>query len=613
MSKARAVRTQRIAGETIPLYDPRAHSLEDEIALWRDLVDRSFWHYTLYSFGALAYCRAHPQQDWIEPRIHRPYCDWLQRQGEDWLTGRHTRDEPTKLLSLLPRLSAKSIIGTCSFPTYLHIKDPNLSSQLDSAKIELSTEFLGLIQRVMSGRGSLEWFTSLFGVGEPPRTDGIRSWTAKSCTHMMRTDIEKADPSFRCTSVEVGVTKFHPDTVHADDWVTDEKLESDKDWISKCKNHYGTILPAMQPNGLFSMCCTRYTRDDPAVWVMQREGVREFAKTGQRPRAKDFVLDEREGKWHVFYASGKDGLGRPVFPKVWSAKRMADYAAMFPLRYARDVLLAPEEGGAHPLTETMVDRLWVNIDDVPTNLRYFIHLDTAFKDLARRARGDDSSITLAGHTTDGSGWVYFLEVYGNAEWSDEAYMDEIAKLLARLRDLNRWPSGITDEMSAGKRGAFKSLLRSHLINKYGLLIPSFFEIARGGGPSKDARIATAAGYWATGLARLVRGAPGINKLVAQMLAFPEKVNDKDDYADPAADTWKTPEIYKGARLQTDSQPRQVMRPYDLYLKRVPLREWTAGEAQGVYDENRRREGILARRAGALGHRYGGRPAVWRGG
>lgn len=564
-----------------------------ERELWAEACVRNLWSYLLYAFGTLAYTQRNPGQNWLElgdESMHHLAADWSQEHVEDWERTRATRTLTKDLLYLWPRGTAKSITVTCGLHSWCHLRDVNLSTYLDSYKLKVSQDFHRVIQNVWSGSATDAWWQVLYGSWEPPRGDRTHKWNENESIHALRTDMARKDPSFECVSVETGLTSHHPDTAALDDLVVEEKLrEEGHAWIDAVDKHMGQVPYALLMNGLKTLCMTRYTDDDPGVVAMRLDGVRSFAPTGQRPHEDDYRLDEKRGRWDVFFAAGMDADGKVYFPRTWPRERIESEIARRPQFAASQVLLHPMSGKHHPVQPTHVARLWVRQESVDLRaLRLSIHWDTAFSP-ERKARGDRSVIVLAGQPTNGSGEVWYLRVLASQTWDDVQFLDEFAKLLQELDQAGVWPFAYTDEASSGKRGAMGNYARTYLGSKYGIMPPRFIEIQRSSGPSKEARVSYAAGFWQSGHVRLVEGAEGMELLVAEMLAFPDQYRGHDDVRDAAADALRAPEIYKPTRLKMDGEaPQPHTRPYDKLLRLSP-RDWTSAEADLVYAEDEKRE------------------------
>jgi hypothetical protein len=91
----------------------------------------------------------------------------------------------------------------------------------------------------------------------------------------------------------------------------------------------------------------------------------------------------------------------------------------------------------------------------------------------------------------------------------------------------------------GKTGAWTNWLQS-AFHGAGLVLPPIIQLGRTRS-RKHIRIQEAAGFWVDGHVRLVRGAPGVQKLIAQMVRA--GISSHDDWADAAADVF-APDVYQ---------------------------------------------------------------------
>ena len=181
----------------------------------------------------------------------------------------------------------------------------------------------------------------------------------------------------------------------------------------------------------------------------------------------------------------------------------------------------------------------------------------------------------------GSGDVYYLEGYGSDRWRIEEFTDELIKICQRKKREMQRIKCITDEREmGGKSGAWLNWLQSSF-HGAGLVLPPVIQLNRTRS-RKHLRIQEAAGFWVDGHVRLVRGSPGVQKLIAQIVRA--GISSHDDWADAGADVFCA-EVYQpmvnagfgtedeggwpaqpgddiiGRRLVTDDQVRQF---YDFH-------------------------------------------------
>jgi hypothetical protein len=535
-----------------------------------DACKRSFWHFLLYAFGVKNFMDANPQNQWLTTRIHKPLADFLDKKGKEWMATRATRKTPMKIMVVWPRGCGKTTIVTKAFQLWLHVLDPDLSSTTDSVTTAKSWDFLRTLKEVMSGADGNAWFTRLYGNWY----DKDRPWKNGYLIHAKRNTMAKSEASMETTSVERGITGKHPDVLFIDDPVVQEKLVEGGNWHQKTHEHCDAVIPALQPWGMLVASATRYGDDDWLARYIETERVKEI--WGMEP--KD-VEEHPDGQWILYFLQARDQFGVPVLPEIHSPQWLDEYEKKNPMDFAAQMMNEPGTGEHMPLTREQIEFMWVNMKDVPGNLRISVHCDTAWKDREKIGRGDYNVIQVWGHSRDGSGEVYFLEGHRSNLWRAEEFGDRLVGILQRLRREKRYPFVITDEQSlGGKQGGFELLVETWCAGA-GLYAPPLVLINRQG-KKKEMRIREAAGYWADGKVRLVRHAPEIEHLVKEMLKV--GVSRFDDMADAAADVFN-PEVYVPERvLGRDHQAMVPRRPGDEYLQ-IPMQLWGDEDVREAYD------------------------------
>lgn len=524
-----------------------------------EAMREDFWLFLKYGFGAETYCKARPDEDWLDEAVHRPLCDWFDKSVKEWERRRASGERrPMKLLACIPRGFGKSTLITAAGGIWLHLRNPELVTLISSYGEDRSTAFLGVIKNVFEGKSTFGWWRDVYGSWEP---DQGREWKVESIVHSARRHPETRDPSFEVTSINKGATGGRPDVFMLDDPISEDKIGEDPNHVVKAVRHFRSMEFAIKTNGLWVVCLTRKMDADVAGSILMEDGVEEFAETGMRPRDFEYRMG---GPWRVFFMSARDGLGEPVLPRVWPEARLQEVERTNPIRFASELMNMPAEGQHMMLKPEDVSRLWVEREALPTNLRISIHCDTAFKTKERMAKGDESVIAVVGHTMDGSGLVYFLEARASNRWSSEKFFDELVAIVQRVKKEYGWPFVITDEKEiAGKEGLFEPALASHF-HAVGLPVPRLIQIARGG-IKKETRVRLAADYWLAKKVRLVHGAEGMSKLVHQMVRY--GVTDHDDVADAFADAFSDGVYVPERRAQggEDLHRIRLHRPLDHLL------------------------------------------------
>lgn len=519
---------------------------EAERELLADACARSFF---LFCTLALGYSR--PEFTWWSPRVHQPFCNWFQGHVEAWEASRRLgRREQRHLMVVVHREFGKTMIITKAGQLWMHLRDPNLSTYIGSSTVTRAGLFFSPIKEVLMGNDPDSLFSWLYGNWY----DKSRTWSADAMTHAARGNMARTEPSIGTWGVETGLVGMHPDAGFMDDPIDYEKMGTDAQWLTKVNSHLHALAPVFKADALFVYTGTRYHDADAIGEAMRSEKARTV-----EGMPMPGILPQDDGKWHVYFRAARDDKGRPTYPENWPESRLRDYERSNSLQYASQLMNAPNTGQHVPLLPEQVDKLWVKREEIPRDLRYSLHIDTAFKNRETMARGDESVIQLWGHTRDGSGDVYFLEGYGSSSWRVEDFNNQLVILLQKLKRERRWPYALTDEAEiGGKTGTWELTLQSwcHAAN---LATPALKMLNRSG-KKKVMRIIQAATYWVDGHVKLVVNAPGVNKLVDQMLRIGTSAHD--DWADAAADVFSE-DVYVPMRRNAyrDPQP-EIRRPYD---------------------------------------------------
>lgn len=536
--------------------------------LLADSCLKDFWNYARFGFGIAL----NPDGWWLDEAVHKPLCDWLTGIANRWFEmrrGGEGNQERFYILIDAARGAGKSVVVTKAFTTWLHLRDPNLATVIDSVTSTKAQEFSEVLKRFYEGLDPCALYPWLYG-----KWEGVDPWTKGRFTHRARR-LNRSEASVETSSVETGITGDHPDHLIIDDPLTREKLRDSGNWVGLANTHVTALFPALKNNSLCILCATPYIDGDVVTNAIMLDGVKEVIGYKLPLEYQRYV--RADGKWLMFFMPAADAeSGEPLMPKVWPRASLDEYQRKSPADYAAQVCLRPGAGDQVPLTmEQLQDRL-IERKQVPKNISITIHSDTAFKDPKRMGKGDDSVIEVWGHHPE-SGDVYYLEGHGSNRWRAEDYLERLVAVVQRLKKnyTIRW---MTDEKTiGGKDGAWRLLLQSAFSNA-GMWMPPFLEIDRRTQDKKVARIAETAGYWVDGHVYLVREAPGLAPLMWQMSRI--GISEHDDWADAAADVFH-PEIYRPFLPPGgDAQPPYPQRPWDLDLKTGHIDN---DQARGVYD------------------------------
>lgn len=536
---------------------------EAERALLADTCLKSFWFFARFAFGA----ELHPDGGWLND-YHRQLCNMIQSQVERWeaILGSDTDDE-VKILIVAHRGSGKTVLVTKALPMWLHLRNPNIAVVIDSEKMEKAKAFMAVPKRIWEGKDETSLFCWLYGIWAQ-----ADDWTMERVTHRVRT-ANLTEPSLACGSVETGITGYHPHALVTDDPLTQEKLNEGGKAVENANTHMDAVTPALKTDSLQVLVGTPYVDGDPITSALLDEGV---SAVHGLPLPPDYEHALRpDGLWTLFWLPGRTEDGARTVPKAWKSGKMARWEKKKPADFAAQVMLVPGSGDHSPLTYEQLQDMYVDSKDVSFHLlRYFIHMDTAFKSAERVGKGDESVILVFGHHPD-TGDVYYIEGYGSNKWREEDFVDKLIWVVQKLRRRGRRISYMTDEkVLGGKQGIWPKLLQSYFHGQ-NMYRPPLLTIQRSTRRNaKIHRIIEAAGYWVDGHVHLLRGAPGVERLIDQQARI--LVTRKKDWMDAAADTFH-PDIYRPMRrTPRDEQPQKSRRPlYDIVREQARAGSYAA--------------------------------------
>ena len=538
-----------------------AWDLSSERELLADACLRHFWPFLQHAFGLGP---QNPSAYWLTEDVHKPLADWLESITLEWEHMRKTK-KPERFYILIDaaRGSGKTWIVTKGLTAWLHLRNPDLASVIDSVTITKAEEFAETLKKLYEARDPYALFPWLYGKWEGPDT-----WTKGRFTHRARR-ANRSEASIETSGVETGITGDHPDHLVIDDPITREKLRDSGNWIALANTHVISMYPACRNDSLVIICATPYLDGDVVTNAITDDGLCEVIGRSLPPEYKAHV--RKDGKWKAFFMPAADEEGNPLMPLVWPKDQIDEYQRKSPADYAAQLCLRPGAGDQVPITMDQLKQLLIPRRDLPKNLSYTIHCDTAFKNKKTLGKGDSSVIQVWGHHVE-NGDVYFVEGHGSTRWRSEEFTTKLVEIVQRFNKTGRKIRALTDEkIMGGKEGVWEDHLRSCFANA-GMYMPPYFEFDRRG-DAKVNRILVAAGYWVDGHVYLIEDAPGLTPLMWQMSRI--GLLDHDDWADAAADVFH-PEIYRPMRANVyDPQPPPPRRPNDAFLQTGRIDDRTA--------------------------------------
>lgn len=527
----------------------------DEFNLWRFACRDHFWPFFMHGWGVMHGPHA---ESWMKDRaeIGQVMADWFEEQVRAWEESRAKGEKKQRrIMVIVAREFGKTTMFTQAGSAWTMLQNPDLSIYIGSDKGENAVGILDPVKAVLSGRDRHAKWVEMYGNWEGD--DG--TWRRDYVNHAFRTVSNRA-ASFGTWGVETGLTGFHPDMIILDDPNNYDKMAAQSDWLEFVNRSQAGLTPVLKADGLLMLVGTPYGDNDNLRTSLKRDGI---ASLTGFPMVDFGVRDD--GMWHVLHIPGRDSLGKPTVPNVWSEERMVAYEKENPDHYAAQILLRPEISEHVPLTSEQVRDCLVDTKDIPLKmLRLTMHFDTAFKDLERKRKGDESVFQVWGHARDGSGDVFFIEGHSSHIWRGEDFYNEVVLLLQRYRAKGLKIVLVTDEQSAGKQGAGRILLES-FCNAKGIAAPAMVEISRGGKKKLEQRIIPAATYWADGHVKLSRDGAGVNRLMEQMSRLSPNM-PHDDWADAGADVFHPLVYNRMHRIAAQQQQKPEELPQDYLLK-----------------------------------------------
>jgi hypothetical protein len=517
----------------------------NEVDLLRDIFRRDFWSFFLYCYGA----GVNPKgSKWIEYAVHEPLARWFQLHVDDWMDKRAKGTVEQKHLAILVhREVGKTTMITQAGQAWLHLRDPELSSYTGSESLQLAMKIMGGVKAILEDSDPYALFGKLYGNWAAQ----ARVWTAKEVVHSARKNTSKKDPSLGTFAVETSIVGAHPDAIFYDDPISYERMVSDSNWLSVVNQQVTSLFPVIQSDGLVVWVGTRYDDEDHFGVAFRDEGVQ--SASGMKT---DSITVTPDGKWHLYFMAGRDADDKATTPKVWPERRLADFQRRDPLRYAAQVMNDPSISEFNPITRDQIEQCHIEAKEVPWGaLSYAICTDVAFSDGEKRVSKDETTIVIHGYPANGSGDVYVVEVDGSPLWRQEDFCNRVVAIVQRYRRQGKRIKGISGETArSGLKGALKQLLRNYFSDA-GESMPTYFEFERGN-TKKETRLVNAAGYWVDGHVKVVKNAPNVDRLCAQMVKIGQYMvnkNIKVDYADAHSDAFQ-PEFYQVMRKTGQRAP-----------------------------------------------------------
>jgi len=524
--------------------------------------------------GVDFYMAENPMDRWLAEYPHHDFIDWLQFHILEWHSWRSAGvKRRKKLLAILPRFSGKTFMCTRTTNLWFPLLDRDLSLFIGSETHRKAMEWFAPIPEILKGGGgTYPWFSWLYGTWY----DKDRAWEKAKIVHAYRLNTAIPQPSYGTWGVEGGIVGYHPDGGWLDDPLSESKIAESGTWIETVVRAVAQLTPAFRTDSIFGMALTRKADNDVAGKVIEKEGIKSW--TGHPSNDIRYKV-KPTGQWDIYHLQARDPETRQSILPQWTTQALDDYEGSDPSGFAGEMMNTPGTGEHMPLDIDDVEKLWVNLDEIPERMTVTFHFDTSFKNAKRIQEGDWNVITVGGHDPTGNGTVYFLEGVGSKRWDVNEFLRQLIILIQKYQAAGHRIYGMTDEQeTGGKTGAWKALLTNYF-HGHGIPLPRLFYQKRGS-KAKIARIVDAAAFWADGHVKLVRGATNVELLVDQMLRIGK--SSHDDWADAFSDVFAD-EIYRPMKLLKGAPKKNMpYRPGDEYLK-SGYNPKTADETRDLYD------------------------------
>jgi len=224
---------------------------------------------------------------------------------------RHLEDKDYKFkLSLTPRGSLKSTIGTIAGSLQEVTKNPNIRILLASEKYSNSVKFLSEIKGHIEKN---EIYKSLYGDLKGDK------WTEGEIIVSTRTHWKK-EPTITCAGIDVTKVGMHYDRIKIDDPHSEQNITS-QEQIDKVIRWYRLLLSLLDPGGYVDVTGTIWHYADLYNYIETKE--KERVDKGRKPRYKIFKRDSFIGSTEQLL-NGEIEEEHLLWPERLTAEFLAD-------------------------------------------------------------------------------------------------------------------------------------------------------------------------------------------------------------------------------------------------------------------------------------------------
>jgi len=488
----------------------------------------------------------------IREHSHRAFCRFVERR-----TGHAALDTARYRKIMMPRETGKTTILTQSYVIQRLCGNPELSVLIANEKEQNAKDFLYAIKQQFESNKVLR---ALFPEVLPADFNDT-VWSSSRI--ILNRKSARKEPSIFVIGVGGTVTGTHPDIIIVDDMISREAAENARagSWqimhsVARCVNQLDMLLNKNCEQAEITFVGTRWYFDDVYDHLDKAFGYGEPAtiyniRTTLPSGEIQVIPAKRVGDLAIFQRSGIEN-GRPAFPEIWSAERMAQSRIRDEVLFAANVLNNPSD----EVTATFKPDWLLYYDWLDENTVYFTDsagachsyrlsdLDVLFfvdpGGFGTRQVEDRSRAAVVVVGSDGHGSHLVLDVYCERD-TFLACIQQLVAWVTRYR-----PRKLVIER-AGQQRAFIQLVREHL--QAADLTVSIEEVL----PTrtkKEVRILGLEPYFQRGEIRIGKG-PNMHELRTQYAQFPRSAHL--DVLDALA--YLPQFVLRGKTVQSPSQRR----------------------------------------------------------
>jgi predicted phage terminase large subunit-like protein len=465
--------------------------------------------------------------DWLDPEIHYPLCQVLQRYDENRRVG-----------IVLPRGWLKTTLCSQAYPIWRAIRNPSIRILL------VQNTFTNACSKLKTIKAAFDdnmLFRALFPELLP---DSDCTWSTESaCIKRPKTFNES---TFEAAGIRTQVTSRHYDLIIEDDTVApdlnelqEENVCPTKDDIDQAIGWHRLALPLLVNPGESQIMVvgTRWFEKDLISWVEERD--KSFKMYKRACRETDGQPDENGAPAYPsrFPLHVLEEIKNTLGPYLYSCLYMNS-----PVRSA-DMIFQPE---------------WIKYYDEhpPLNrLICYTTVDPSGDPGENKSKDSDFNVVLTAGKDTVTGAVYVLG-YFRKKCSPGEVIDALFTQVALYH-----PVMVASE-SVAYQGTFKYWVKERM-KKDNIYFP--IDGYTHGNKAKSARILGLQPLFASG-SILIR--PWMKDLVRELLAFPNGVND--DIIDGLASQlqyWRNTRSVKEAKKEDKTDPMSAASAMDKFLKK----------------------------------------------